>query len=352
MWHPSIDTFTGCNNGSAHSEKETFVLSNAECNVVIFADVYLLVVGVLGILMHAYIIFCYNFKKFEPLMETQALIAGLSVFDLIYCFGLVMLKIFETLPQYDARFACMFYFMFVSLNKNSIFLVVLLLTANRYYAICKHPLRYMMLFSKTRICLYFLVIFIYALIVAFSTQFKYCLDADSTDDSIKIENKLNLYISLFGYILIVLPVMALISFCLVKIRAKLKYQIAWNEHINSLTGTQALLTYDILIEKSYLKAITISTLITLPLLILEFLLSVISMISQISKTSERVLAFLFTAEIAMLSVFSFLYILDPIIFYTTNQDFKLKISKPIRLLQYKISKDHKLSDAVLHTDLN
>ncbi len=320
--------------------------SSPECKMVDFSNSFTVTIGFVGVIMHSYILFCYNYRKFEPLYPTQMLLAGLSVFDLAYCWGLLSLKLFELFPNFlNSHFSCTFYFTFVSFNRHSVYLVVLLLAANRYYAICMRPQLFSVIWSNHRVLLYMLGILLFALIESFINHVKYCLiDCVNlaTDTS-----RFYLRISLLLYIAIFAPLILIIIFLNFQIQVRLKRRIAETMEIDKGSG---LLDYELQFERSYLRAVSVSTLITLPLLLLEFAVSVATRVLELHRANTSLLM---SGEALMLTIFSLLYLLNPVVFFTTNEDFKLKMLKPVRKLRDKFdSNAPKYEQATLSLKLN
>ena len=91
--------------------------------------------------------------------------------------------------------------------------------------------------------------------------------------------------------------------------------------------------HELKVERSYFTAISVSAFISLPLLFMQFAFGLYikgtlimrgELLGDFNTDKESV------GGIVMLDFFSAMYILNPLIFYFTNEDFKIKINRPIR----------------------
>ena len=213
-------------------------------------------------------------------------------------------------------------------------MVVLLLAANRYFAVCRVR-AYDLHFSNHRIKKYAFGIFIASLIAAVANQTNYCffdLQYPTLADIYE-------YISLFWYVSFNLPMVALTVILYIKIRSRMKRQICMNEYYNA--ASRGALAEDIQTEKSYLRAVMISTIITVPLLILDFLINLSTIIFSLTPadffTERYSNSFIFDGRVLLASLVGLLFVINPFIFYFTNEDFKIKLKRPIREFKKRLS---------------
>ena len=333
----SFPAVIGC---SENSTDAFLPLESQGCNLLYdFFSYYKLTFGIIGLLVHAYIIFSYNFRKDEPFIPTQLLILGTAVFDMICCCGLILLFIAEKNPNVSISVSCAVYFAFAAFDENSVYLMILLMSANRYYTICRPVRQYVKTFSTQRVKIYISLIFLFSVTSASLNHVNFCLLAkklaiESFEDTFRI-GTLSFYILFFGSVLIVITITYL------KICLTLLEQIRGDEIMNSLCVAKGRKKFgplddDLEMEKSYLKAIVIFSSVSIPLLLIQFVTQVRSRLGIISSGPElpdAVDPFNFTTGNVVLGLFSSLFLLNPLIFYLTNEEFKVKLKRPLRALR-------------------
>ena len=313
-------------------------LGNMHCLLYDFFSYYKLTFGVMGVIIHAYIIFSYNFRKYEPFIPTQLLILGIATFDMICCIGLILLFIAERAPNISISVSCTFYFAYAAFYENSVYLMVLLMSANRYYTICRPVRQYVKTFSTRRVKIYIFIVFLFSVTSATLNYYNYCVFA--RDFGVKNFEDLFRITTLCCYILFFGSVLAAIITAYVKICLTLREQIRGDEVMNNFYTERGSVCFgplddDLEMEKSYLKAIIIFSSVSIPLLLIQFVTQVRSRVSIISTGQafpEGINPFNLTASNVVLGLFSFLFLLNPLIFYLTNEEFKVKLKRPIRAL--------------------
>ena len=157
----------GCSGNLSVRNASKLHLNDTQCSIVIGSLYYYFIFGIIGCTLHSYIIFCYHFKRTEARMPIQTLIMCLSVYDFLCCLFLVASWYISEFTLINKAFSCANYTTFTSIDKHTIYAVVLLLVANRFYSICKPPQQYLYIFSNRRIIIYISAIFI----CGFSTSF-------------------------------------------------------------------------------------------------------------------------------------------------------------------------------------
>ncbi len=136
MWNSKFFEVLGCvtviETTDENVDALAYDLTPVQCKVIQLSLLYFAVAGVVGCLLHGYIIFCYNFQVHQR-MYTDTLIVNLSIF---FCCCLLMAQFvicqFDIFEISEGPFICSYYFSILSLEKNSVNLVCLLLAANRY----------------------------------------------------------------------------------------------------------------------------------------------------------------------------------------------------------------------------
>ena len=134
--------------------------------------------------------------------------------------------------------------------------------------------------------------------------------------------------------------MFLIVTAYVKMCFTLREQIRGDEIMNNLYSDPrdegiGPLDDDLEMERSYFKAIVIFSLVAIPLLCVQFVAQVRSRLNLISSGltfPDGVDPLDFTAVTVTLGFFSTLFLLNPVIFYLTNEDFKVKLKRPLRVV--------------------
>ena len=234
MLHESaFDEYIGCASNS--SEASLLQLSEAQCFVYQFSITYICIFGSIGALLHVYIVFCYFFRQYESRQPIETLIICLSFYDLFSCLGLVVAFMLSRMKRFSLYLSCPFYFMFVSYYRNSIFFIVLMLAANRYYSIC-NARRYGIVFSNCRIKIYTFAIFLFGIVEAVVNQLNYCfVDMASF---FFVENQTYQVFSFVFYVCIYLPTLVLIVYMYNCIRVKLRTQIKTEERMMQATTGQ------------------------------------------------------------------------------------------------------------------
>ena len=106
-------------------------LDENQCLIYFVFKYYFFFFGVVGLVVQAYIIFSYNFRRYEPFIPTQLLIMGIAFFDMIACIGLILMFASTSFPNLTPTLSCSFYFTFAAFDENAVYLMVLLMTANR-----------------------------------------------------------------------------------------------------------------------------------------------------------------------------------------------------------------------------
>ena len=120
----AYDLTIGCGpNSSKFEENMDYFLNQEECHFLQVVDILWGNIGFLGCLMHAYIIFCYNFKQYVERIPREALIMILSCYDFIYCLGIVVNNLMRSLPVGNWDIECPIAYMVISFYRNSLFMM-------------------------------------------------------------------------------------------------------------------------------------------------------------------------------------------------------------------------------------
>ena len=235
---------------------------------------------------------------------------------------------------------------------------LLLIHAKRYYTICRPVREYVKVFSTFRVKLYIVLIFLYSLVGALFNHLNYCQFFEKLKDIGDLERNFQL-ITLALYILMYGLVLLAIITAYVKICLTLRDHIRGDEIMNSLYSDprdQGIgpLDDDLEMERSYFKAIVIFSSVTIPLLLAQFFTQVSSRISLISSGltfPDGIAPSDFTAVTLTLGFFSTLFLLNPVIFYLTNEDFKVKLKRPMRVAYELILPGEKSRIEILAVDV-
>ena len=345
---------SGFQNAIGCSDSPNSTLSRYQCDLMFSLQVISLLLGTFGCLIHFYVFFSYKFRQDERKVPIQTLIMWLSVFDFLYCFGLSIDSIMNLVPLYSGYFACVYENFIFCFWQYSLFMVVLLLALNRYFAICK-PREYEYRFSNSKIHIYSLFILILTIFIGIVKLTEFCL---FEHEVVKFMPHYKT-IYLIWYILFNGPSIILTFVLYVKIYIKLRTTIAFEEAYN--VASLGILTEDIEAEKSYLKSLTVSTVITLPIFTTYFLTNAVGTYQQIETPDLRFFPFTssdneeflpFFADIFLEILFSLMFVTNPFVFYATSKDFRIKLSRPLRVLEGQMFRKKRLPVVELKTEIN
>ena len=351
MHESSYNRLIGCADVNATDENVYLHLNDVQCLAAEVSDISRGIFGILGSIIHGYVIFSYTFRQYERRLPIETLILICSCYDFFYCFGLVILWIIEGQKRYIFELECPVHFTITTFYQNSLVWVTLLLATNRFFAICR-PRYYAYYFSNLRIKIYALCILVGGLIAALGNQANYCFI--QANDSLSRASKIFDYISLFIYVAVHLPVIITTIVLYIKIRMKMHKEIHQHEFFNYLSD--GALSEDIRNEKSYLIAILISSIITIPLLMADFSLKVLTILYSVDyklfdpdDDGDIDNNASYTANLVIELLICLLFVINPFIFYAINSDFRLKLKRPVRELKRRMRYGTQMQVAELST---
>ena len=157
---------------------------------------------------------------------------SLSIFDLFCCFGLFSTAFIHLLPPYEKQLNCVVGKIFGPFYQYGLLLMILLLAANRFYAICR-PVLYDLFFSEYKIKIYSVTILVICLLISLGQTMTSCI---FKDQFVSFVDHLYKYIALSFYLLFNIPVLVLIITLYLRIQVKFRRRIEEDEQMSFITG--------------------------------------------------------------------------------------------------------------------
>ena len=331
--------------GCGQTQSDNPSLTGFQCDVIYSTRISWLIVGFLGCFIHLYVAFCYLYMQYSVRSPIEAIILNLSLFDLFCCVGLFACGLLQLLPMsYNWHLNCIVFSIFRPFYQYGLLLMILMLAANRYYAVCR-PVMYDLLFSEQKIKKYSITILAITVIISLIKLTKDC----------ELEDKLSRlifhkYIDISFYCLFMIPISIFVIVLYFRIQIKFRRRLAEDERISFFNG--GALDQDITEDRTYLRALSCSLAVNCILLLFDLVVTTalywpdFDMFTDIQN--EEALIVFNTFEISA----TFLFVINPFIFFTTSKEFRAKLARPIRYFRGAVDKNAQLPVARLNTEPN
>ena len=317
------------------------------------------ILSLLCLLFHVYIVFSYNFRcDNEEKQPIQNLFVSLSVYEAFSCLCYCSQCFIIAFACQDSVFwyknGARYYlvnFVVSSLDSTSSYLVVLLLAVSRFYSICRIR-KYHATFTKSKIVIYFLAIFLITMIgkVAFLLVKSYMcyIKNGSQDQNTCIRSVKFLEIALYlVFVLLITAIIIVIYWRISRVKFreiskktklnKVTFKLQEAELFDEKTPITLKNVFDdsIQMETYYITSVNVSVAITTSFFVIHAILAAyfFQEYRQFLETNDLKIPVHTYDAYFYGDVVMFPALFNPVVFYLVNEDFRVKLKRPIRVLK-------------------
>ena len=339
MYYSGYMKWKGCDQSQSSSS-----LTEFQCDIIYWIQFGYLVVGFLGCFIHSYVAFSYVYQQIGVRTPIETIILSFSLYDLFCCFGLFSYKFLHFLPVFNWRLNCIIVNIFQPFWIYGLLLMILMLAANRFYAICCPVPLYDLRFSERSVIKYTTSILAFTTLISVTqVMLNNCI---WKNDIITYFASFNKYILISVYVLF----LCLVIYLYVRIQIKFRKRIAEYERISFLAG--GALDDDLTEDRTYIRALSFALAINLIILLLGGIVTGVSACTDFNVFTDLDNHPLIVTLSILHNSAALVFVINPFIFYSTSNEFRMKLARPLSAIRGAVGQENQMPIAKLKTEIN